>query len=495
MGTTHRRSHDDSGIALAIVMSVIALMVLLATGAFYVASQTLVDTQMATRHDAAFQAASSGVVVAFTALRSLVASGTTPPPTWVTTGTVGASYAATTTFIGLNSDGNATYECTSTGVTGDGTREVVLATFTSVPPSSQPLPFGNNVFYFGGAQVGSVNGTGTVAGPLFILYPPPVPPATFPIFQFNGNEKMSGGPVYIQNAHFQSAKPAATNPTLVYTNGMVNGSWVNGVNNDGFIRWPLEATATLTVTPVTVSTFLPTSVANATAQSSDNILGNTATTDQEVNTVGDPSTYRSVRGPNVVTAGPYKVVSNKAASAGLLIDKNTPSFGFFSGAAHDDFAYNSVTQTLYVEGTVFVWGTLKVNQKNAVQTKYVGNGMIVCSGDIEIDSDVLPSTTQPDATHLLCLFTAGNASFPSNNGAQFTGALYSIGSVSLSGNNPVLQGSFLAEGGLNGAQNGVSITALPLIGAYISPEMPDLLNTSSGSGGANGLRMTAWRRL
>jgi len=488
MGTIHRGPYDDSGIALAIVMSVIALMVLLATGAFFVASQTLVDTQLATRHDAAFQAASSGVVVAFTGLRSQVASGTTPPPTWVTTGSVAASYAAVATY---NTATNS-YECTSTGTAPGGITEVVVATFAIVPPSSQPLPFGNNVFYFGGADTGSTNGDGLITGPFFILYPAPVPPASFPTYTLNGSMQMNGGPIYVQNGNFKSNKPAATT-TLVYTNGTVNGNSDVGIDHSGFIRYPLEATAALTVSRVDLSTYLPTSLANATAQSSDNILGNTTTTVQEVNPVGDPSTYPlSRRGPNVAASGPYKVVSSSVASVGLTIP-SAASFGLYPGTAHDDFAYDKPNNTLYVEGTVFVWGTLQINQN----IKYVGNGTIVCSGNIVITADVLPSTigSQPDATHLLCLFSAGQVTLSRNSGVNFTGAIYAKGPVSLPSNNLTLRGSLLAEGGLINTQNSLVITALPLIGAYISPGMPDLVNTSSGSGGTNGLRMTAWRRL
>ncbi len=489
MGTKHTDRCNDSGIALAIVMSVIALMVLLATGAFYISSQTLFETQMAAHHDSAFQAASSGVVVAFADLRSRLASGTVVAGT-VVSGSITASSAAYVATSSLNAAQSA-YDCTSTGTTPDGTKEVVVASFAIVPPSAQPLPFGNDVFYFGGAQVGSVNGNGTVSGPFFVLYPPPVPPAGFTTFQFNGNEKMSGGPVYIQNGNFLSNKSAGTNPTLVYTNGTVNGFSDIGINHSGFVRYPLESTATLTVTRVNVSTFLATSLANATAQSSDNLLGNTATAVQEVSAVGVPSTYLRTRGPNVVASGPYKVVSSSVASGGLTIP-SANSFGLYPGTAHDDFAYDKTKKILYVEGTVFVWGSLTINQS----ITYVGNGTIVCSGDLNVGANVLPATSgnAPDATHLLCLFTAGQANFPSNN-TNFTGALYSIGSVSLPANNLVLTGSFLSEGGLINAQNGVNITALPLIGAYISPGMPNLVNTSSGSGGANGLRMTAWRRL
>ncbi len=496
MDETQRAWNDDSGIALAIVMGIIALMVLLATGAFYLSSQTLLETTMAGRHDAAFQAASSGIVVAFTNVRSALTTTMLPTGT-VVTGSIASSSAAYTAVATLNAARKA-YECTSTGTTPDGTKEVVISTFTITAPGSSWLPYGSHVFYFGGATAGSVNGNGTITGPFFVLYPPPVPPASFPTFQINGNERMSGGPLYIQNGNFSSNKAAATTVN-VYTNGTVNGSMVNGVDNGShFIRWPLEATAALSVTRVDLnsgpSSFLPTSLANATAQSSDNVLGTTTTAVQEVTQVGVPNTYVSQRGPNVVASGPYKVVGSSTAITGLAITNATASFGRISGGLHDDFAYDKASSTLYVEGTVYVWGKLTISKA----VSYVGNGTIVCSGDVQIGADVLPKTggsqPQPDATHLLCVFTAGTATLPTN-GVKFTGAVYAVGPVSVPANNLVLQGSFVAEGGLSNAQNSPDMTAIPLIGTYMSPGMPNLVSTSGGAGGSAGLRMTAWRRL
>jgi len=496
MDETDRARNGDSGFALAIVMGIISLMVLLATGAFYISSQTLFETTMAGRHDAAFQAASSGIVVAFTNIRSALTTATVPTGT-VVTGSIASSSAAYAAVATLDAARTA-YECTSTGTTPDGTREVVTSTFTITAPGSVWLPYGSDVFYFGGATVGSVNGNGTISGPFFVVYPPPIPPAAFPTYQINGNERMSGGPLYIQNGNFTSNKAAATTVN-VYTNGTVNGSMVNGIDNGShFIRWPLEATAALSVTRVDVnsgpSSFLPTSLANATAQSSDNILGNTTTAVQEVTQAGVPSTYVSPRGPNVVASGPYKVVGSSTATTGLTITNSTAAFGRISGGLHDDFAYDSASSTLYVEGTVYVWGKLTISKA----ITYVGNGTIVCSGDAQFDADVLPKTAgsqlQPDATHLLCVFTAGTANFPTNN-VKFTGAVYAVGPVSLPANSLVLQGSFIAEAGLSNAQNSPTITALPLIGAYVSPGMPNLVSISGGTGGSTGLRMTAWRRL
>jgi hypothetical protein len=138
MDETRRAWNDDSGIALAIVMGIIALMVLLATGAFYLSSQTLLETTMAGRHDAAFQAASSGIVVAFTNVRSALTTTMLPTGT-VVTGSIASSSAAYTAVATLNAARTA-YECTSTGTTPDGTKEVVISTFTITAPGSWGVP-------------------------------------------------------------------------------------------------------------------------------------------------------------------------------------------------------------------------------------------------------------------------------------------------------------------------------------------------------------------
>jgi len=486
MAGTHHTTHDDSGVALLIAIGVTALMVLLATGAFYVASQTLFDTQMAARHDAAFQAASSGVVVAFTDLRSRVASGTAPASTTVT-GSVGASSAAYVAVATRNAAGTA-YDCTSTGTAASGTTELVVASFTITPPSSTWLPYGYDVFYFGGSTGGSVNGNGIVSAPLFLLYPPPVPPATFPTLAFSGNMTMNGGPIYVVNANFSCNKNAIS-PVIVYTNGTVNGSTVNGVDNGShFIRWPLEATATLAVTRVDVNSFLATSMGNAATQSRDNRVGDTSATVQEV--VGS-GPYLRPPGSQNSSSTAYKVISTSTSKAGLTINSSTSSFGYISGSVHDDFAYDKSTGTLYVEGTVYVWGKLTISKS----ITYVGNGTIVCSGDMQIGANVVPKTTGslPDATHLLCVFTAGNVLLPTN-GVTFTGAIYAIGQVSAGKNNLTLIGSMVSENGFSATGNSLTITAVPDLGTYVSPGLPHLVSTSSGTSGSSGLRITAWRR-
>jgi len=477
MAGTHHGTHDDSGVALLIAIGVTALMVLLATGAFYVASQTLFDTQMAARHDAAFQAASSGVVVAFTTLKSSVASGTTLPSTTVT-GSVGASSAAYVAVATLNAAGTA-YDCTSTGTAADGTTELVIASFTITDATAAThLPWGYNVFYFGGSGVGSVNGNGTITGPYFVLFKDVVSPATTPTVSFSGDMHFSGGPVYVKNGNFSGNGTPGEPNVLVYTNGTVSGNYIT--------RVPLEATASMSVTHVDANAFLASSLASATAQSRDNRMGDTGTMNSEFDS--SFNRYRNLPGSLNSSSTAYKVIGTSSNAVGLTIP-SAQSFGAISGSAHDDFAYDRASSTLYVEGVVYIWGTLTISGP----INYVGNGTIVCSSGLVVESNVLPLTSLPDARHLLCVFTAGDISFPSNS-VTCVGAFYACGQVSAPKNNLVLKGSFTSELGINAGSNSLDITSIPSIGDYISPGMPYLVDETSDSGSSAGLRISAWRR-
>jgi len=489
MGTTHRGPYDDSGIALAIVMSVIALMVLLATGAFFVASQTLVDTQMATRHDAAFQAASSGVVVAFTGLRSQVASGTTSPiGTWETTGTVGASYTAVTTFIGLNSNGNATYECTSTGTAPGGITEVVVATFAINQKSLPGMTYGSDVFYFGGYTAGNIRGSGDIYGPFVAVFPPHSSGLSITL---GGDETVQSGPLYIVNGSLVLAKDAAQD-VIVYTDGTITyknfaptaqrfQGLVPGTNH--FYQALLTDTAPLSVTTVT-ATFLPQALTTATTQSKDNIRGDTLPGDTPF-----PNQEVANRG-----GAAYKVIGSS-----ITIDSNTESTGSISATnpadVHDDFAYDANAGTLYVEGTVYVSGDLIISRT----ITYVGNGTIVCMGSATIsgnNTSVMPLGAVVDKRHLLCVFTAGDLSIgvsQNDNNMKVVGAFYAVGFLQVPGNKPVLQGSFAAEKGIGSASNGVYIQPIPGIAGFVSPGLPHLVSTAGTT--TTDLKMTSWRRL
>ena len=477
MGSLLRSRRSDSGMALFVAMAAIALMFLLTTTAFYFASQTLFETKLADQHDAAFQAASSGVMVAFADLRSRLGSlpaGGGPYEGTIATST--ASYVAMATYSAVR----AAYDCTSTGTSRDGTKEVVVASFSIVRSGPVPLQWGFNVFYFaGGYQAGSVNGGGVVSGALFILMPPVTP---FPTVDFGGNMSLSGGPIYIQNGNFRGNSSA---PLTVYTNETATGTNIR--------RMSLDQTGTLTVTRVDLASYLATSLVNASRQSTDNLLGDTTTAVTEATApLFEASSYTRTRYAGVAPSGPYKVVGTPDSTTGLTITSSTNSFGYVSGSTHDDFAYDPTNHTLYVEGTVYVYGNLTISQ----DITYEGNGMIVCTGVISMGANVVPSTSDglPDARHLLCGFSSGALTFTKNN-TKCVGAFYAKGAVSLGVNQLTLIGSFVSEGGVSAANNSLTITAVPSIGNYSSPGLPNLVTTSNGPAGSLGLKMTAWRRL
>lgn len=474
MGRLLGFTEDDSGIALVVAIGAIALMFLLATAGFYASSQTLFESQLADRHDVAFQAASSGVMVALADLRTKMGSSSLVAT--YTGGVAGstASYAVTATLNAARTG----YDCVSAGVSRSGVREVVMAVFgVTTQTSSRPL-WGSEIFYFsGGYPAGSINGGGDVAGAVFILMPPSAPP--FPTVDFGGAMKLSGGPIYVQNGNFHGD---SNGPLVVYSNGTATGKNV--------ISKSLDATGALVVTRVDQPSFLTTSLANAIRQSTDNVLGDTPTSVQEATAPAyGPSSYGRTRYPGVVATGPYKVVGTPNNPVGLTIGGSTGSFGYVSGTLHDDFAYDKANKKLYVEGTVYINGNLTISQA----ITYEGNGTIVCTGAMNINADVIPSTGQPDSRHLLCGFATGNIVFGSSN-MKCAGAFYTMGALDLGANKLTLVGSFASENGVVATGNSLTVTPLPLIGTYVAPGLPNMLSTSNGSGPL-GLTVSSWRRL
>jgi hypothetical protein len=499
MGMSLRRfERDDSGIALLVVIGAVALLVVLLTAAFYVSSQTLFQTQMADQHDAAFQAASSGVLVAFADLKARIA---TLPSTGAWSGSMPASSAVYAVVASLNA-AQTSYACTSTGTAPDGTREVVAATFNvSLGSSTSWLPWGDNVFYFAGFTGGSIVGNGTISGPFYVKFPSP-PRGTLDFG--SAAASLVGGPVYVENGDLVLKKTPST-PIQVYTNGTISPAGVGNVTDMGW-----DPAKSMPIALVDVPSFEAASLARAAAQSSDNAMGDTAVVNYEARSVGDPSGYSSlsVSPPNNRPAGwvrakaPGAGQAYKVVTGGLTIGWATASFGSWSADGHyptsddlhDDFAYDAVKHVLYLEGTVYVAGDFVVS----TDITYVGNGTIVCTGNAVISGSVVPATANgadgtpdPDARHLLCVFAAGNVSFTRNN-ASTTGAFYATGQLVVSATNNTLKGSFVTERGLGALGNGTTISAFTPIGSFVSPGLPRW----GGAGGtASGLTMSGWRRL
>ena len=144
---------------------------------------------------------------------------------------------------------------------------------------------------------------------------------------------------------------------------------------------------------------------------------------------------------------------------------------------------------MYVNGNVSITSAIT----------YVGRGTIVCTGDMTIDANVLPDTSDnrtPYSRHLLCGFSSGNLTFSKNN-QTCVGVFYTRGAVSVS-NKATVVGSIVSEGGLGTAKNSansLTLTRVPGIGDFVSPGMPNQVTTSSSTAGSSSLNLAFWKRL
>jgi hypothetical protein len=507
MGLRLNVRDDDTGIALPMVLGAVALILVLVTAGFYASSQVLHEAQLANSHDAAYQAASSGVTVALADLRTKLA---TPPAQTTYVGSLDAGAAAYAATATLNAASTG-YDCVSVGIAADGTTETVIAQFTIVAAGTAGGAggsiWGKDIFY-PGTMTGSITGNGMFTGPVYISFPGTAANNTLTFG--SAASGFAAGPIYIQNGNLViKNSPAA--PVDVYTNGTVTAS-----NPSLFINHGWDASYAFTLVPVVTSTFLASAQQSATTQSSDNRMGysSTAVVNYESSPTAVPASYASASTdpPNNRPAGwlrsraPGAASAYKLTSGSLTLDSSTASFGSWTGdghypttsGLHDDFAYDAANGVLYVEGLVYVGGDLTVNKA----LKYVGGGTIVCSGKVTFNSSVVPATANgpdgtpdPAANAILGVFSVGNCTVNGNK-TVVTAALYTTSQIDVTANNVTLKGSFIAEKGMTNFPNNLNLIAVPAISGYAPQALPTGQSgsgTSSGNGSLT-LSMTGWRR-
>jgi hypothetical protein len=504
---------DDSGIALPIMLSAAALLLLLVTGAFYASSQVLHEAQMADSHDVAFQAANSGVTVAFADLRSKLDS---PPSTSSYVGSLDSSAAAYTVVATLNAARTA-YDCTSTGTAADGTVETALVTFTIVAGGATGTTggslWGENIF-FPGTIMGNIVANGEIVGPMYIVFPGSASQNTLDFS--SAASGLTGGPIYIKNGNLV-LKQTPPVPIDIYTNGTITLAGDAKNHPEMIINHGWDPSYEIPLVPVSQSTFIANALQVATAESSDNRMGYASSTivNYESQPAATPASYASpsTSPPNDRPAGwiraraPGAAAAYKVIPGNFMLSASTPSFGSWSGdghypttnGLHDDLAYDAVNGVLYVEGVVYVGGNLTFDAGRRIT--YVGNGTIVCAGDVVFRSDLVPATPngadgipEPAAGGILGIFSKGNVVAPVN-GTVVVCALYAVGQITVDGNNVTLKGSFIAEQGMSGFPNSLNLIAVPAIGGYAPGALPTGLSGSGGSPspGALTLNMTGFR--
>jgi hypothetical protein len=510
-----RASHDDSGIALPLVLGAAALMIILVTAGFYASSQVLHEAQMADSLDVAYQAASSGVTVALADLRTKLAS----PPTQQTYAgsldTSTASYAVVATLNGART----AYECVSTGTAADGTREIVIATFTIVTGSTTGTTggslWGKNIF-FPGTIMGNIIANGEIVGPMYIIFPGSASQNTLDFS--SAASGLTGGPIYLKNGNLV-LKQTPPVPLDIYTNGTITLEGNAKSHPELIINHGWDPSYEIPLAPVNQSTFMASALQVATTESSDNKMGYASSTvvNYESQPAATPASYTglSTSPPNNRPTGwarsraPGASAAYKVIPGGFTLSSSTPSFGSWTGdghypstaGLHDDFAYDSVNHILYVEGVVYVGGNLTFDAGSRIT--YVGSGTIVCAGNVTFRSDLVPSGLNgadgfpdPAAGEILGIFAKGNVVADMNNTVVVC-ALYAASQISVEGNNVTLKGSFIAEQGMAGFPNNLNLIAVPAIGGYIPGALPTGLSGtggSSGGGGTTTLSITSWRR-
>jgi len=149
--------------------------------------------------------------------------------------------------------------------------------------------------------------------------------------------------------------------------------------------------------------FLDTALSRAKQESVDNLQGTNDpdfSPTRNVESIGDPpdagtyptalTGYTRTKAPNASTW--YKYIGPDAGrsavglgTTGLVIGGTSwgswenDGKGYTTGQ-WDDFAYDDATNTLYVEGTVFIDGDLTINE----DVEYKGNGALIVNGDVYI---------------------------------------------------------------------------------------------------------------
>jgi hypothetical protein len=190
--------------------------------------------------------------------------------------------------------------------------------------------------------------------------------------------------------------------------------------------------------------------------------------------------------PGIVDPREYKVIDNDDSdnqSFSLDISDNTQSFGLKNGTAQGDFAWDKALRRLYIEGTVYVDGDVKIGDKNETII-YFGRGTIIANGEITIKGKLLPPNGEGGYPVLsednvlglggfeIEIETQSNNSNPDKNNPDIAAALFAPESVEFEGNNISFVGNVITgvldfeEGANNHLFNHANLSS------YVPPSLP-----------------------
>jgi len=476
---------DDRGVALVVVMGVIALLTIVATGGYLVAGQTLFQAKRVEHESDAFLRANSGLDYALGLFDNHGYLASDYP-------LVVASSDGTFT-VTVTPGSNSEYTVTSVGQGQSGGSSTVKERFFFINLWEMNISSGEGDALTAGG--GSWEGTSWVDGPFYCRIAGPI--------QMKAD--FLTGPLFLKGADGSLSTQGnatigtSTKPIDIYVEGSVSGNV--------YAKTLSHNVPDITL-PRVDSTYLAEKAQIAKDQSIDNVMGESGSStvqnvEADLTNANPATTYTTVlsrlRASGATTF--YKYVGGDAIAQpgegthNLTIAVGGASFGAWNyippggtSAVSDDFAFDASTGTLYINGTVFIDGDLIFGGT----IYYVGNGTIVANGDITIPGDLRPASGNMDVGYALGLVTpttisigsGGNANPRDASNPDVCGAFFAQQKIEFLANS-MFKGSIISAEITSNHPNTHMITD-PLLPTYLPRSMPGL--------GAGMVTLAGWSR-
>lgn len=482
---------SDDGIALPLVIGVISVLTVVSMASFALASNALRETERTRGETVAFQIANAGVDVVLEQFERNAHRSATFPLT--VNGTISdGTYVVTVTRLA-----NSEYEVVSVGTDARGADERVVVRFFHINLWEMIFAAGNQESLTAGG--GGITGNSNVTGPFYIRG----------TVDMGGTSYIHRGPLFVDGDIFRRGTAQlgqSTLPMKLY----VSGAYPPPGSNV-FYQSVSQSVPKIDL-PRLGPEELRAAAVKAQAESIDNVMGTPATAppggNQET-AAASPTDYQTIRPPNSATFTRqfahttatlhrfgYKYIGMSAepsrpgeGNSHLVIGPRSfgawPGNGYTAGSdRNDDFAFDAANRILYVEGTVFIDGSLIIDR----DVRYRGNGTIVVNGPVHIRGELTPMNTGANEAqrrlmgprHVLGIASpgivtvdgpSGNVSFPqptdppkhalaifAGNSIRFTTNNYFIGSV--------------VSGHLNMGNNNVHLVTEPRLPDFLPDSLP-----------------------
>lgn len=494
----------DEGVAMPLVMGVIAVLTVLSITSFALASNALTETTRTQGETVAFQIANAGVDAAI----EQVYRGGFNEENFPANGSIsGGTYQ-----VSMEQLANSEYQLTSVGTDATGFTETIVVRFFYINLWEMIFASGSEESLTAGG--GGIAGNTNVTGPFYVRGS----------VELGGASYVHKGPLFVDGTLTRQGNAnlgTASMPIQLYVSGAYPPASAKAYYSS------VSQSVPRIDLPRLGDDELLEAAQKAQSESVDNGMGTPAwsggsnyetneadprpvyyTTVNPPNSGGFTRRFARQDNPSLHQYG-YKYIGASSepsapgeGSTGLVIGPT--SFGAWYGNGYtlpemnDDFAYDAVNRILYVEGTVFVDGPLTIDR----DVKYRGNGTIVANGDVVIQGLLHPDNiggTEAERRrmgprHVLGIATPGdmtvygqtyNQPYPDPaDPPKHACALYAGGRVTWTTNNYFI-GSIVA-GHIHTGNNNVHMVT--------DPDLPDFLPDSLPGRDAPILTKGSWAR-